>query len=62
MTTIRLNSVADHVVKHPTQTVFMQGMNIFDGVVVLDETVHEMYTKKLNGVIFNIGFEKAYDK
>lgn len=59
--TIRLNSVADHVVK-PTQTAFMQGRNILDGVVVLHETVHEMHTKKINGVIFKIDFEKAYDK
>src|SRR3954469_3015910 len=59
--TIRLNSVAHHVVK-PTQTAFMQGRNILDGVVVLHETVHEMHTKKLNGVIFKIDFEKAYDK
>ena len=59
--TIRLNSVADHVVK-PTQTAFMQGRNILDGVVILHETVHEMHTKKLNGVVFKIDFEKAYDK
>ena len=37
--TIRLNSVADHVVR-PTQTAFMQGRNILDGVVILHETVH----------------------
>src|SRR3954464_4945697 len=60
-TTIRLNSVADHVVK-PTQTNFMHGRNILDGVVVLHETVHEMHSKQLNGVIFKIDFEKAYDK
>jgi hypothetical protein len=30
--TIRLNSVADHVVQ-PSQTAFMQGKNILDGVV-----------------------------
>ena len=59
--TIRLNSVVDHVVK-PTQTTFMQGRNMLDGVVILHETVHEMHTKKLNGVIFKIDFEKAYDK
>ena len=59
--TIRLNSVADHVVR-PTQTAFMQGRNILDGVVILHETVHEMHRKKLNGVIFKIDFEKAYDK
>ena len=59
--TIRLNSVADHVVR-PTQTAFMQGRNILDGVVILHETVHEMHRKKLNGVILKIDFEKAYDK
>ena len=59
--TIRLNSVADHVVK-PTQTAFMQGRNILDGVVVIHETDHEMHTKKLTGLIFKIDFEKAYDK
>ena len=59
--TLRLNSVADHVVR-PTQTAFMQGRNILDGVVILHETVHEMHRKKLNGVILKIDFEKAYDK
>ena len=43
--TIRLNSVADHVVK-PTQNAFMQGRNILDGVVILHETVHKMHCKK----------------
>lgn len=59
--TIRLNSVADHVVR-PTQTTFMQGRYILDGVVTLHEMVHELDRKKLNGVIFKIDFEKAYDK
>ena len=59
--TVRLNSVADHVVK-PTQTAFMQGRNILDGVVILHETVHEMHRNKLAGVIVKIDFEKAYDK
>jgi hypothetical protein len=59
--TIRLNSVADHVVC-PTQPAFMQGRNILDGVVTLHETIHEMHRKKLNGVILKIDFEKAYDK
>ena len=56
-----MNGVADHVVK-PTQTAFMQGRNILDGVVVLHEMVHELRRKKLNGVIFKIDFKKAYDK
>ena len=59
--TIRLNSVAEHVV-HPSQTAFMQGRHILDGVVILHETVHELHRKKLNGVVLKIDFEKAYDK
>ena len=35
--TLRLNSVADHVIR-PTQTAFMQGRYILDGVVTLHET------------------------
>jgi hypothetical protein len=53
--------VAEHVVQ-PLETAFMQGKNIFDGVVILHETIHELYTKKLNGVILKLDFEKAYDK
>jgi hypothetical protein len=48
--TIRLNTVTDLVVQ-PSQTAFMQGRNILDGVVVLHEAVHELHTKKLHGVI-----------
>jgi hypothetical protein len=59
--TIRLNTVADHVVQ-PSQTAFMQGQNILDGVVVLHEAVHELHSKKLNGVILKLDLEKAYDK
>jgi mannosylglycoprotein endo-beta-mannosidase len=59
--TIRLNTVADHVVR-PSQTAFLQGRNILDGVVILHEAVHELHTKKLNGVILKLDFEKAYDK
>ena len=58
---LRLNSLADHVVR-PTQTIFMQGRNILDGVAILHEKVHELHRKKLNGVILKIDFEKAYDK
>jgi hypothetical protein len=32
------------------------------GVVILHETIHELHTKKRDGVIFRIDFEKAYDK
>jgi hypothetical protein len=40
----------------------MQGRTILDGVVTLHETVHELHSKKLNGVILKLYFEKAYDK
>jgi hypothetical protein len=59
--TIRLNMVVDHVVR-PSQTTFMQGQNILNGVVVLHEVVYELHSKKLNGVILKLDFEKAYDK
>ncbi|WVZ50896.1 LOW QUALITY PROTEIN: hypothetical protein U9M48_002103 [Paspalum notatum var. saurae] len=59
--TLRLNVVADHVI-NPSQTAFMKGRNILEGVVILHETVHELHKKKLDGVIFKIDFEKAYDK
>jgi hypothetical protein len=59
--TLSLNTVADHVVR-PSQTAFMQGRSILDGVVTLHERVHELHSKKLNEVILKLDFEKAYDK
>lgn len=44
------------------QTAFLPGRNIMEGVVILHETIHELHTKKQNGVIFKIDFEKAYNK
>ena len=41
---------------------FMPGRHILEGKVVLGETLHEIHTKKLDGVIFKVDFEKAYDK
>jgi hypothetical protein len=40
----------------------MPGRHILEGVVILHETIHEMHSKKLDGVLFKIDFEKAYDK
>jgi hypothetical protein len=40
----------------------MWGQNILEGFVILHEIVHEMHRKNLNGIIFKIDFEKAYDK
>jgi hypothetical protein len=46
----------------PSQTAFVQGRYILDGVVTLHQTIHEMHHKKLNRVILKPDFEKAYDK
>jgi hypothetical protein len=45
----------------PSQTAFIPGRNIIEGVVVLHETIHEMDRKKMSGAILKIDFEKAYD-
>lgn len=59
--TNRLMRVASNAVR-PSQTAFMPGQNIMEGVVILHETIHELHNKKLDGVILSIDFEKAYDK
>ena len=59
--TNRLTQIAHSVVQE-SQTAFMPGRHILEGVVVLHETIHEIHLKKLDGVIFKVDFEKAYDK
>ena len=59
--TNRLTQIV-HAIVQPTQTAFMPDMNILEGVVVLHETLHEIHTKRLDGVVFKVDFEKAYDK
>jgi hypothetical protein len=59
--TNRVSNIAESVVQ-PTQTAFMPGRHILEGVVILHETIHELHRKKLDGVLFKIDFEKAYDK
>jgi hypothetical protein len=53
--------MAQKIIK-PTQTSFIPGRNILEGVVVLHETMHELHSKKLDGVLFKIDSKKAYDK
>jgi hypothetical protein len=59
--TNRIMGIAHKVIR-PTQTAFMPGRHILEGVLVLHETVHEIHRKKLDGIIMKIDFEKAYDK
>jgi hypothetical protein len=57
----RVTDVAKKVIS-PTQTTFLPGRNIMEGVIILHKTIHEMHRKKQDGVILKIDFENAYDK
>jgi hypothetical protein len=57
----RLTGIPEELIR-PSQTAFMPGRNIMEGVVILHETIHELHMKKMNGVILKLDFEKAYDK
>jgi hypothetical protein len=59
--TNHISGIAPRVIK-PTQSAFMPGRNILEGVVILHETIHELHNKKMDGVLFKIDFEKANDK
>jgi hypothetical protein len=61
VTTNRISQVAQKIIS-PSQTAFIPGHNIMEGVIVLHETIHEMHRKKQSGVILKLDFEKAYDK
>jgi hypothetical protein len=57
----RLAKVAESTISK-TQTAFIPGRNILEGVVILHETMHEIRKKKKKGIIMKLDFEKAYDK
>lgn len=57
----RVALVAQKVIR-PSQTAFLPGRNIMEGVVILHETIHEIHRKRRDGVILKLDFEKAYDK
>ena len=59
--TNRIMGIAPKVIR-PSQSAFMPERHILEGVVVLHETIHELHRKKMDGVLFKIDFEKAYDK
>jgi hypothetical protein len=45
-----------------SQSTFIQGRNILEGVVIMHEVIHELKKSGRKGVLFKIDFEKAYDK
>jgi hypothetical protein len=61
VTVNRMTGIATKLI-NPSQTAFIPGRNIMEGVVMLHETIHEIHKKKMSGVILKLDFEKAYDK
>jgi hypothetical protein len=57
----RMTGIASKLIS-PSQTIFMSGRNIMEGVVMLHETIHEIHRKKMSGIMLKLDFEKAYDK
>ena len=50
--------MADKVIG-PSQTTFIPGRYIMEGIVMLHETIHELHRKKQDGVILKLDFEKT---
>lgn len=46
----------------PSQTAFMSGQNIMEGVVILHEIIHELRTKNLNDVILRLILKRSMTK
>ncbi|WJX93090.1 hypothetical protein P8452_74658 [Trifolium repens] len=58
--TSRLARVMDSVIS-PTQSAFIKGRNLVDGVLVVNEVVDWVKKEKKECIIFKVDFEKAYD-
>jgi len=59
--TLRLSKIAGRIISG-NQTAFIPGRNILDGVVILQEVLHELRVKNQRGVVLKLDFEKAYDR
>jgi hypothetical protein len=44
------------------QMAFIRGRKILEGPLALIEIIHELWVKKLGGVLLKLDFEKAYDR
>jgi len=59
--TLRLEKVADKKILN-TQSAFLKGRNIMNGVLALHEILHETKRNNEVGIVLKLDFEKAYDK
>jgi phosphate starvation-inducible protein PhoH len=59
--TNRIVQIAETVIRL-TQTAFMPGRHILEGVVILHETIHELHRNKMDVILMKIDYERAYDK
>lgn len=58
---LRLRKVMGKIIS-PTQSVFMKGKQILDGVLIANECVDWYRKDKKEGLVYKIDLEKAYDK
>ncbi|XP_028056988.1 uncharacterized protein LOC114260981 [Camellia sinensis] len=56
----RLKAVIPHIISE-TQSPFLSGRNILDGVLIANEAVDRWKKTKKKGVVLKLDFEKAYD-
>ena len=56
----RLRSVMDFVISD-SQSAFIKGRQILDGILVANEVVDEAHKLKKEMILFKVDFEKAYD-
>jgi exonuclease III len=58
---IRLAPLAHRIIDR-SQTAFIRGRCLHEGVLALHEIAHELRTKKLGGLLLKLDFEKTYDR
>jgi hypothetical protein len=56
-----MTPILDKIINE-SQTAFINGRNILEGVIILHEVIHEFKRIGRKGALFKIDFEKAYDK